>query len=404
MAGVDRVERLDRPAVEPADGASDAAAHAMSSRSVRVVSSGSARRCSESFPKALVRTDTGFVPRMGQSVATVHLVPRLVAVLSSILLLAGCAGADLAKQHFPRTTIPADAENASDPSGSTQAPPPADGEPVHPAFAPDKIRLVDPCELLDEDVLKKFGTPGDRSRSGFSRCSNFMKDKGGKDLAVTVEIGQTMTTELKKADKQLAGLRSYEQVLENSACFVSVITQEEPGLGITVQIGYEDGDACAPGREVAAAVVERIKRDAPTRTPPKGSAITLDPCVLPDEATVKAAAGDGHRVYPYGLHNCAWVGEGRELTLAFREAFVPDDREFDDEQTEVDLGGGVVGYQVSSATSFPSCEVKWVQVDGAGNEGEIVEVKSAGPKATEFDRCATAVTFAKAVVGKIPKG
>jgi hypothetical protein len=342
---------------------------------------------------------------MEHSVATVHLVPRLVAVLSLILLLAGCAGADLAKQRFPRTTIPANAENVSDPSGSSeQPPPPADGEPVDPAFAPDRLRLTDPCELLDEDVLKRFGTPGDRSRSGYSRCSNFMKDKNGKDLAVTVEIGQTMTTELKNADKQLAGLRSYEQVLENSACFVSVITQEEPGLGITVQIGYEDGDACAPGREMAESVVRQIKDRAATRTPAKGSLITLDPCTLPDKAAIDAAAGGDYRLYPYGLHNCAWVGKDRELTLAFRETFIPDDRKFEEKQTEVDLGGGVVGYQVSSSTAFPSCEVKWVQLAGTDNDGEIVEVKSAGPKATEFDRCATAVAFAKTVVGKIPKG
>lgn len=342
---------------------------------------------------------------MEHSVATVHHVPRLVAVLSLILLLAGCAGADLAKQRFPRTTIPADAENVSDPGGSSQkSPPPANGQPVDPAFAADKLRLTDPCELLDEDVLKRFGTPGDRSRSGFSRCSNFMKDKGGKDLAVTVEVGQTMTSELKKADKQLAGLRSYEQVLENSACFVSVITQEEPGLGLTVQIGYEDGDACAPGREMAEAVVKQIKERSATRTPAKGSLITLDPCAVPDKAAVDAAAGADYRVYPYGLHNCAWVGEDRELTLAFRETYIPDDRSFDDKQTEVDLGGGVVGYQVSNSTAFPSCEVKWVQLAGSDNEGEIVQVKSAAPKATEFDRCAAAVTFAKSILGKIPKG
>ncbi|MEU4441777.1 hypothetical protein AB0K14_17095 [Actinosynnema sp. NPDC050801] len=330
--------------------------------------------------------------------------PRLVALLSLILLLAGCAGTDLAKQKFPRTTIPADAENVSDPSGTTRTPPPTAGQPVDPAFAADKMRLTDPCELLDEDVLKRLGTPGNRSRSGFSRCSNFMKDKNGKDLAVTVEIGQTMTSELKKADKQLAGLRSYEQVLEDSACFVSVITQEEPGLGITVQIGYEDGDACAPGREVAESVVKQVKERSATRSPAKGSLITLDPCALPDKAAVEAGVGADYRTYPYGLHNCAWVGKDRELSLAFRESFIPDDREFDDGQTEVDLGGGVTGYQVSTTNSFPSCEVKWVQLAGADNEGELVEVKSAGPKDSGFDRCATALTFAKTVVGKIPKG
>ncbi|MFI9010203.1 hypothetical protein ACIGNX_23520 [Actinosynnema sp. NPDC053489] len=330
--------------------------------------------------------------------------PRLVAVLSSILLLAGCAGVDPAKQHFPRTTIPANAGNVSDPTGSSAQPPPVSGQPVDPAFAADKLRLVDPCELLDEAVLKRFGKPGERSRGGFARCSNFMKDQGGKDLAVTVEVGQTMTTELKNADKQLAGLRSYEQVLENSACFVSVITQEQPGLGLTVQIGYEDGDACAPGRAVAESVVDRIKGRAATRTPAKGSLITLDPCAVPDQAAVDAASGADHRVFPYGLHSCSWVGADRELTLEFRETYVPADRKFDDKQTEVDLGGGVTGYQVATSTAFPSCEVKWVQLTGGDDEGELVGVKSAGPKSSEFDRCAAAAAFAKAVLGKIPKG
>ncbi|ONI83399.1 hypothetical protein ALI22I_33325 [Saccharothrix sp. ALI-22-I] len=332
-----------------------------------------------------------------------HVVPRLVAVLSAILLLAGCAGADLTKQRFPRTTIPANAENVADPSGTGQNTPSPDGQPVDPAFAPDKLRLTDPCELLDEDVLKRLGTPGDESRSGFSRCSNFMKDKAGKDLAVTVELGQTMTSELQKADRQLAGLRSYEQTLENSACFVSVITQEKPGLGITVQIGYKDGDACTPGRVVAESVVEQVKARAATRTPAKGSLITIDPCALPDKAAIDAGAGADARVYPYGLHNCAWVGDDRELSLGFRETFIPEDREFDANQTEVDLGGGVKGYQVQSSTAFPACEVKWVQLVGDDNDGELVEVKSAGPKTSQFDRCATAVTFARTVVGKIPK-
>lgn len=328
--------------------------------------------------------------------------PRLVAVpsaiISAILLLAGCGGTDLAKRTFPRSTIPANEENAT-----TRNAPAPNGQPVDPAFAPDKLRLTDPCELLDEEVLEGLGKPGRVSRSGFSRCSNFMEDKGGKDLAVTVEVGETMTSELKNADKQLAGLRSHEQTLDDSACFVSVITQDEPGLGITVQIGYEDGDACAPGRAVAESAVGRIKAREAVVTPAKGSLIALDPCAVPDQKWVADAVGSGHRLYPYGLHTCVWVGDTRELTLAFRQSYIPEDRKFDDGQAEVDLGGGVTGYQVSATTAFPSCEVKWVQRTGRDNEGELVEVKSAGPKTSDFDRCATAVAFAKAVVGKIPK-
>jgi hypothetical protein len=331
-------------------------------------------------------------------------VTRLVAVLSAFLLLAGCAGPDLAKRNYPRSTIPAEDGNTTATSGADPTGRAPVGKPVDPAFATDRLRLVDPCALLTQDLLKGLGKPGVESRSGFSRCSNFMEDGSGKDLGVTVDIGQTMTVELKDANKQLAGLRSHEQVLEDSACFVSVITQEEPGLGITVQIGYENGDACALGRRVVESVVEQIKARKGVVTPAKGSLIDLDPCALPDEAEIQAAVGrGGHRVFPYGLHNCSWTGGDRELTLDLRRTFLPDDRKFDDAQTEVDLDG-VKGYQVATSTAFPSCEVLWVQRTEGEREAEVAKVKAAGPKESEFDRCTAAVAFAKKLIPKIPKG
>ena len=337
-----------------------------------------------------------------------HLVPRLarpvhaVAAALSVLalLVAGCGSNALAKQPpFPRSTIQA---NAADPSEKPVTGSTSTGEPADPAFAADKLRLLDPCKLLDADTLKELGKPDDAVPGGFSRCSNFMKDKDGKELSITVEVGQTMTSEVKKADKKIAGLPSYEQVLEGSACFVSVITQDDPGLAFTVQIGYKDGDGCVPGRKVAESVVKLAKGKTAVRTPPKGSVITVDPCALPSDAAVLEATVKTPRVYPYGLHNCSWVGDDAEMTLDFRGGFVPKDDKFDSKQTEVDLGG-VKGYQIDSNTSFPSCTIKWVQLRGDDDEGETVEVKSAGPKKAEFDRCAKAQAFAKALLPKLPR-
>lgn len=337
-----------------------------------------------------------------------HLVPRptrtfpaVAAALSALALLAaGCGSDALAKQPpFPRSTIQA---NAADPSDKPVTGTTTTGEPADPAFSVDKLRLLDPCKLLDADALKELGKPDEAVPGGFSRCSNFMQDKDGKDLSITVEVGQTMTSEIKKADKTLAGLRSYEQVLEGSACFVSVITQEEPGLAFTVQIGYKDGDGCVPGRKVAESVVKLAKGKTAVRTAPKGSLITLDPCALPSDAAVVEASDKSPRVYPYGLHNCSWVGDDAEMTLDFRGGFVPKDDKFDSKQTEIDLGG-VKAYQVDTATSFPSCTIKWVQLRGEDDDGEVVEVKSAGPKDAQFDRCAKAQAFAKALLPKLPK-
>jgi hypothetical protein len=44
-----------------------------------------------------------------------------------------------------------------------------------------------------------------------------------------------------------------------------------------------------------------------------------------------------------------------------------------------------------------------VQLRGEDNEGEVVEVKSAGTKDVKFDRCAKAQAFAKSLLPKLPK-
>jgi hypothetical protein len=328
-------------------------------------------------------------------------VPAVVAALCA-LVLAGCGAADLAKQNpFPRSTIAANAENATDtvdvPTNQTAAPA---GQPVDPAFAVDKVRLMDPCKLFDDAVLKQLGTPDDYLPGGFSRCSNYMKNKEGKDLSITLEIGQTMTIELQKADKKLAGLRSYEQTVEG-ACFVSVITQDSPGLGITVQIGLKEGDACEPGRVVAESVVKQAKLKSSSKAAEKGSLITLDPCVLPEQSAITEAAGSSPKVYPYGLHNCTWVGKDAEMSVDLRSTFIPDDEEFDPKQTTIDLAG-TKAYQVEAKGAYPSCTIKWVHRKTDKNEGEIVEVKSSGAKASDFDRCAKAQAFGKALLPKVP--
>ena len=88
-----------------------------------------------------------------------HLVPRLarpvhaVAAALSVLalLVAGCGSNALAKQPpFPRSTIQA---NAADPSEKPVTGSTSTGEPADPAFAADKLRLLDPCKLLDADTL-----------------------------------------------------------------------------------------------------------------------------------------------------------------------------------------------------------------------------------------------------------
>lgn len=334
-----------------------------------------------------------------------HLVLRLVrlayvvaATLCVLLAVSGCGTADLARKTFPRSTVPVAADNAADSTGTGTA---TSGQAADAAFAIDKLRLVDPCKVL-EGVVGLVGRPSDYNASGFSECSNYTQDERGEDLSVSVRLGQSMTLEVQKADKQIAGMRAYEQKLDSNACFVNIITQENPGLGITVQIGAKAGDPCAPGRTVAEGVVKQIKQKAPSRTPAKGSLLGLDPCALPDEAAVTDAVGSAPRRFPYGMHNCSWSTATADVGIDLRSSFIPKDNKFDDEQRDVDLGG-VAAFQTLKAGAYPTCTLKWVQRGTSGNEGELVEVKSSGSKSSDFDRCAKAQAFAKALLPRIPK-
>ncbi|WP_285745197.1 hypothetical protein [Lentzea sp. NBRC 105346] len=327
----------------------------------------------------------------------------VLAIAAALVTLAGCAsGPGLDKHVSNRRTVPANAANTANTVDPTSGQ--SSGKPVDPAFAVEKLRLVDPCKLMSKDLLEPFGKPDTRySGSAYTRCSNYMKDTSGKDLNFSVEVGYQMSYELSKATKQLAGLKSYEQKLDSGACFISAITQENPPIGVRMQVGYKTGDACEAGRKLLESVIKKLKSNPPKYTVKKGSPIELDPCTVPDQAAIKEGSGEGARMLLYGLHSCGWNTRTVNLTLDFRLTYVPKDNKFDDKQTEVDLGNGVKGYQTLQETAYPTCNLLVLLTkDGNGN-GEVVAISVAGSKEDQFDRCAKAQAFAKALLPKLPK-
>ncbi|MGZ3142750.1 DUF3558 family protein [Lentzea chajnantorensis] len=331
---------------------------------------------------------------------------RATALLAATaLLLAGCAtGPGLAKSQSPRRTVQAAAEtNAPDPSTRSSVPP---DKPADPAFAAERLRLVDPCAVIGKDVLETVGTPSRYSSSSYTRCSNYMKDKSGKTLNVTLDIGYTLlSTEVKKATKQVAGLKSVEQKLNSSACFISVITQENPPQAVRVQIGTgNDGaEPCEPGRKIAEGAIRKLKGNPQRYTPPKGSPVEVDACSVVEKADLATPLGASPRSQPFGLHSCTWSGQSAQVQLEFKTTRVPADFKFNDKQTEVDLGG-VKGYAVFKDGPFPTCDLTVVRTrdSGSGN-GEIALFSAAGVKDKEFDRCQVAAAIAKAVLPKLPR-
>lgn len=337
-----------------------------------------------------------------------HVVPRFRAsalVAAAALLLAGCAtGPGLAKTHSPRRTVPAGAEaQSADPSAKPSATP---NKPVDPAFAADRLRLIFPCAVIEKEVLQELGTPSKYQSSSYTRCSNYMKDKSGKTLNITFDLGYTLTSiEVQKATKQIAGLKVNEQKLNNSACFVSAVTMENPPQGLRVQTGTgSDGaEPCAPARKVIEGAIRKLKGNPQRYTPPKGSPVEVDACAIVEKADLTNPLGASPKALAYGLHACSWSGQSSQLQLEFKTTRIPNDNKFDAKQTEVDLGDGVQGYQLAKDGAFPQCAVTVVRTKDSSNAGEVAVFTSSGSKEKGYDRCQVVQAFAKAVLPKLPK-
>jgi hypothetical protein len=337
----------------------------------------------------------------------VHVVPRSRAtavVAAAALLMAGCAtGPGLAKTNSPRRTVQAGADTtAPDPSTKPSA---QVGKPVDPAFAAERLRLINPCALIEKEVLQEVGTPSRYTSSSYTRCSNFMKDKSGKTLNITVDLGYSLTsTELKNATKQIAGLKTAEQKL-NTSCFLSAVTQEVPAQAVRLQVstGSDGNEACEPGRKVLEGALRKLRGNPQKYTPPKGSPVEVDPCAIVEKSTLSPVLGASPRALPFGLHQCSWTGQSAQMQLEFRTARIPKDGKFDSRSVEVDLGDGVKGYQALREGAYPTCELVVVRTKDQADAGEIVEFTVAGSKEKQLDRCQAAQAFAKAVLPSLPQ-
>jgi hypothetical protein len=314
------------------------------------------------------------------------------------VVLAGCGETvDTAKQTFPRSTVPA-AQLGTE-TGRTGKPKTND-----PAFANDTLRKLDPCALLSEDILAAVGTPANNRVQDFGSCSNYMEDKDGKDLSITLYVGETIS-DATGADQNIGGLPASESELDDStACFVSVVTSTNPNFGIRVQAGGDGEDLCVTGRTVLTGVVTMIRENPPEREAKAGSVATVDPCALLEPAALKTALGVDTTASPYSLHWCNWLGDNVNAGLWFRTGYDPKDSTVDP-GTPVDLGSGVTAYQSATVSGSASCRLEWRhRSTGTDGADEIVEVDVDKLEPAAGDNgCATAAEVAKLLIPALPK-
>jgi hypothetical protein len=313
------------------------------------------------------------------------------------VVLTACGGAvDTAKITYQRTTVPAGQDGTG--GGSTA------GEPStnDPAFTNEKLRLLDPCALLTDDLLASVGEPADNNRGDFAQCGNYMKDTDGADLSITLTLGENVSN-AQEADQNIGGLPALENELDSGdACFVTAVTSTLPNFGISIQAGGDSKKLCEAGRTVLTGVVDRIRSDPPNYDNPKGTLLGVDPCASVKDATLQTVLGSGVDAgAPYNLHWCNWHGSTANLGVWLRLGYDPTKGSGGE---PVPLGGGITGYKTTTTSSAASCELQWKHRAFAGDDTEIVHVffDKQKPKKGE-DVCKPALSLAKTLISTLPK-
>ncbi len=323
--------------------------------------------------------------------------PKLFLLVTALALPLTACGQDLGRSNFARTTVPAAA-------GTGQV---ADGPITDAAVATNVLRAIKPCQFLTKDALGALGlgtVEDDPSQSSiaFDTCSNKVKDPGGKEMRLEVELGNTLLPRADKTTGQVGGLPLRVNKTGDTDCMLAAMTALNPDLGLTVSVTYP-GDPCRPGQAVLEAAVQKVHNSPEKYSTPPGTTLTADPCAMADTSAVSAAVPSAKSV-PSGLHSCDWKSNGTDptVTVKFRPGLPPI---VGDGYSKVDIGDGVTAFRKQTSTSSSRCTVEWQHRPWQGDDVELAQVDygSYAAEPADDDPCGKAVTVAKNVVTKLPK-
>lgn len=322
-------------------------------------------------------------------------------VLLAPLVLGGCAGEDLAKQTFERTTVPPQ-------PGSGGTGPVPDGRIDEPELTTAKLREIDTCELLRGEAVSQLGTLGEPLSTSPEMCGVTVTDPGNKEIRVSLSLGERLYSGRDEATGGMDGLPLIE-TRDDSSCTDKVLTEEEPAeVGISLQVTYDDGEPCGASRKVLAKIIQRLKADPPKLDADSDSLLLEDPCDSLPRSELTTLLGDDPVSSPYLLHGCTASStessSSGSVSLTFSFNYPP---LATSNAKDVRLSSTVTGIQSYYDPNTEVCQVEWEHKkfsSQTSRDGEAVKVDyssyTGDGKAT--DACKKAVRLAKAVLRELP--
>ncbi|WP_043660062.1 hypothetical protein [Thermocrispum municipale] len=326
-------------------------------------------------------------------------VAALLVALAAPAVLSACGGVDLAKVTYDRTTVPPQ-------PGSGGTGPVPEGQVDVPELAVEKLRTIDTCELLKGEAVTQLGTPEEPRGSRPENCSVTVSDPAGKELHVSVRIGERVYDSRDRATGGLDGLPLWETRQED-ACNETVLTDESAKIGISLLVTYADGEPCGAARKALAKIIQRSKSDPPHVQVPDGSLRATDPCSVVPRKLATSMLGQGYKTDATLLYNCTARSQDLDkgqIEVGFGFSYPPLES---GESKRVKLTGSVRAIQRYYTPNVESCEIEWEHKKFSGptaRDGETVKVEfsNLGGKGDALDACRKAKQAAKAVLGELP--
>ncbi len=272
----------------------------------------------------------------------------------------------------------------------------ASEEPLTVRIPLDKLRLIDACALLTDDVVKQAGAQTARpARGTWGTCSVSMIDRTGNDLMLMVRTGwETAAKGFKDTGVRQSGAPILSAVNGNECRARAATTFES---GIDVNVNTPAADRCQAATNVMKVLLERLEAEVPQVQAGPGSYRVLDPCSL---AGPEAAANMVGRVSKTAnsTHTCDFEGAdtSARITLGYTNRIDknPNNKPF--------AIAGTTAFETTSPVT-PRCYVVYQgavdNVDAAEQLSVRVETNTA--KGVDY---AAACERAKAVLaGALPK-
>ncbi|HET6740583.1 MAG TPA: protein kinase [Kribbella sp.] len=301
---------------------------------------------------------------------------------------------------------PAGTTSQAAPTGTTSKPSSAVSSPVGDPLT------VDPCALIDEASLSKFGeTTLEPAYGNFDRCDVVVTGKGGQEVDVRAELNLPDTAEPKGDVQKLSGnLRTVSREKSGGDDCARVLVLSD-STQIEVVAKHTEGsgmDVCAMAEAVTQKAIGVLQAGPiPRRTEPlpANSLAQVNACTLLDNKALELIPGvdASHPDMSFGNWSCGWESTTSDLSV---DLYFDRDQPLDASDGQPITVGGRSAFLSNENDGPHTCAVvivyrKYVESNGLDQE-ELVAMSVAG-SAKPATLCGLATKLAQAAVPKLPK-